>query len=88
VETTYGHEVKVYESSAATDPPCMWLAVGKPSEEGEAAHLTYEQVMQVQGRIRAWLQRHREAGARWAADRYAADLARELGIAWEPDDDS
>lgn len=36
VKTGYGHEVKVYESSAATSPAHMWLRI-----EGEA-HLSGE----------------------------------------------
>jgi hypothetical protein len=80
VPTTYGHEVKVYESSAATDPPCMWLAV-ENDDEDQCAHMTYEQVQHVYARIGAWLQRHHDAGARWAADRYAAELRAEFGLA-------
>lgn len=99
VQDTYGHEVKVYESSAAGDPPCMWLSVDGPvhlnapaepkagiphgvSPDGSAsAHLTYEQVTQVYARMKAWLELHQDEGARWAADKYAAELAAELGVA-------
>jgi hypothetical protein len=79
VPTTYGHEVKVYESGAATDPPCMWLSIEK-DDDALCAHLTHEQVREVHGRIAAWLERHHEAGARWAADRYVAELRAEFGL--------
>jgi hypothetical protein len=36
IKTTCGHEVKVYESSAATTPAHMWLAIeGEAHLEGE-----------------------------------------------------
>jgi hypothetical protein len=83
VATTYGHEVKIYESSAAVHA-CMWLALGQgkiDDQDGErAAHLTYEQALQVHARIGAWLERHRGGFARERADAYAAALAKELGV--------
>ena len=87
VPTTYGHEVSVYESSAAEEA-CMWLALGQgrmDDSDGErCAHLTYEQALQVHARIGAWLDRHRAEFARARADAYAAGLAAELGVPWEP----
>lgn len=83
ISTTYGHEVKVYESSAA-EQACMWLAIseGKVADHnGErTAQLTYEQALQVHGRIGAWLERHRTEFARVKADEYASALAAELGV--------
>lgn len=102
VEDTYGHEVKVYESSAAEEP-CMWLSVDGPvhlnapakpaagvshgvSPDGHAsAHLNFSQVLQVYDRMSAWIARHRDEVAKIRADRYAADLATELGIPWMPE---
>lgn len=101
VPDTYGHEIKVYESSAA-DGPCMWLSIDGPvhlnapaepkagiphgvSPDGSAsAHLTYEQVLQVRARLTAWIARHVTEGAEIVADRYAAELAHELGVPWTP----
>jgi hypothetical protein len=41
----------------------------------------------VHGRIGAWLDRHRAEFARTKADEYAAALAKELGVPWEPEPD-
>ena len=91
VPTTYGHEVKVYESSAA-EQACMWLAIS-PKLHGQdcgeqCAHLTYEQALEVHGRIGAWLERHRAEFARRRADAYASALAAELGVPWRPESPS
>jgi hypothetical protein len=90
VTTTYGHEVRVYESSAA-EQACMWLALGEGQVEDDGdrcAHLTYEQALQVHGRIGAWLERHRPEFARSKADEYALGLAKELGVPWEAKTDA
>jgi hypothetical protein len=90
VPTTYGHEVRVYESSAA-EQACMWLTVGPGTtddRDGErCAHLTYEQALQVHARVGAWLDLHRSEFARAKADEYAAALAAELGVQWAPTDE-
>ena len=58
VLTSYGHLVKVYESSSAEGPHC-WMSVtkGPPVAPGDlpacdvAAHLTYEQAVAIRDRL-------------------------------------
>ena len=64
VRTRYGHEVSVYESSAASGPHC-WLKVG-PSEnvEGCTAHLNVEQAVAIRDRLSAFID---EVPQRWSS---------------------
>lgn len=55
-ETSYGHTVFVYESSAATAPH-MWLRVLGPTGDDSAAHLTADQARTVRDQVSAWLER-------------------------------
>lgn len=52
IATTYGHEVKVYESSAAV-MPFVWLAIDE-----RAAHLTFEQAQAVIATLEAAMANH------------------------------
>ena len=64
VETTYGHDVKVYESSAASGPH-VWLSIdpGVPTDV-LAAHLNEVPARSVVARLQAWLD---EIPTRWRA---------------------
>ena len=45
IATTYGHEIRVQESSAARGP-CVWLAVGDSEiVDGHSAHLSLAQAI-------------------------------------------
>jgi hypothetical protein len=65
VTCTYGAEVDVYESSAASGPH-VWLSVvdfprtadPEESRERAAAHLDVAQAREVRDRINAWLRKH------------------------------
>lgn len=69
VQTSYGHTVKVYESSSAVGPHC-WLGVVKdfrrsPADLPEcdvAAHLSLEQAIAVRDRLTAFIE---SATERW-----------------------
>lgn len=63
VTTTCGHEVHVYESSAAKGPHC-WLTID-PSEttRGTAAHLNVEQAIAIRDRLDAFIA---EVPERWS----------------------
>jgi len=69
VETTYGHVVRVYESSAASGPHC-WLDIAKHFDLGNGdipreratAHLNEEQARAIAARLLAWAD---EIPSRW-----------------------
>jgi len=71
IPTDYGHDVQVYESSAAKGP-CVWLAVGDSAlTPGHNAHLTLAQAL----KVRAALDQFMEGVAdRWEG---GADLVAE-----------
>jgi hypothetical protein len=51
IATDYGHEISVYESSAAKGP-CVWLAVGDSAlAPGHSAHLALVQAMKVRAAL-------------------------------------
>jgi hypothetical protein len=56
IRTTYGHDVKVYESSAA-ESPHVWLAVVGATESCEA-HMSVEQAERVRDAIDAAIRNH------------------------------
>jgi hypothetical protein len=68
VITQYGHEVRVYESSVATEP-CIWLAINLTAEMSQAArsniapceahaHMTLEQAKAVKERLESAIANH------------------------------
>lgn len=83
IETSYGHEIRVYESSAATRP-CIWLSVKLTEEESrnsgiapcEAnAHMTIEQAEMVRDAIDTAIKNH------YQILRTCGSLRREVGRA-------
>lgn len=69
VETSYGHKVSVYESSAANGPH-VWLNVSKDFNRGPgdlpecdvAAHLSLDQAIAIRDRLTAFID---EVPERW-----------------------
>lgn len=65
IATDYGHQIRVYESSAAREP-CIWLKLeltaenrtGNLEPEEATAHLTIEQAEQVRDSIDAAIKSH------------------------------
>lgn len=63
LETRYGHEIQVYESSAAMEP-CLWLKVeldhelGGIQPEAATAQLTVDQAEELIARLRACIDNH------------------------------
>lgn len=51
IATDYGHDINVYESSAAKGP-CVWLSVGESTVvKGSNAHLTLDQAKMVRAAL-------------------------------------
>lgn len=87
IKTDYGHEIRVYESSAATRP-CIWLSVELTEEESHGsgiapcearAHMTIEQAEMVRNAIDAAIKDHYQLSALLASAR--AKLERNLDAA-------
>lgn len=69
IQTDYGHEIRVYESSAAKGP-CLWLAVEKgearfPGDLGPEhahAHMTIEQAQELRDSLGRIIDNHYQLG--------------------------
>lgn len=73
IETDYGHEIRVYESSAARRP-CIWLSVKLTEEKSRGsgiapceanAHMTIEQAEMVRDVIDAAIKNHYQLSEQW-----------------------
>jgi hypothetical protein len=56
IPTDYGHDINVYESSAA-DGPHVWLSIGdSPRVDGRNAHLNLRQAILLRGALDQFIQ--------------------------------
>lgn len=60
IDTSYGHKLRVYESSRATEP-CLWLGIDADAilnEDPQAIHLTFAEAKALRRTLKRAMKEH------------------------------
>jgi hypothetical protein len=67
IETGYGHQVSVYESSSAAEP-AIWLNIGPGQTAGGTAHMNFDQARRLIATLTAAIEGHYQTRGEPATD--------------------